>query len=171
MSLITPNTPSCQRGSSMIEVMVALFVLAIGLLGFAGLQTEGITMGRQAYMHSQASILAQDMVERMQANIGATNDYNLAFNAAVSAPVDCAAAVCTAQQLAAWDKTQWLANIAAALPAGFGAVTAVPTGIGTYYAVTIQVQYQLATNRMSRQEQAANQAPPTTYTYTLNTQI
>lgn len=188
MPLMTPHTSRCQRGSSMIEVMVALFVLAIGLLGFAGLQTEGITMGRQAYMHSQAAILAQDMVERIEANkpttvidpvtlLATVNDvrglYNVTFNQAVTAPVNCSASVCTPSQMVTWDISQWLKSIIDALPQGTGAVNVAPTvtGSGTIYSVRIRVQYQLAQNRLTRDENNANATPPATYTYVLETQI
>lgn len=165
MSVITTR----QRGAGLIEVMVALFILAVGLLGYLGLQTEGMSLGRQAYMNSQAAFLAQDMAERLVANTGVVNAYTTNFGDAVNAPNNCASqlANCTPNQLATWDREQWLANVAASLPAGLGAVAINPIGNGLRE-VTISIQYQLALGRNN-----PGQAPAAgnTYTYVLVTQI
>jgi len=59
---------SCPRGMTLIEVLVALLVLAIGLLGLAGLQLTGLKANHSAYLRSQATLLAQDITERMRVN-------------------------------------------------------------------------------------------------------
>ena len=55
-------------GFTLIEVLVALVVLSIGLLGIAGLQAKSQQFSVNAYMHTQATVLAHDMLERMRAN-------------------------------------------------------------------------------------------------------
>jgi type IV pilus assembly protein PilV len=56
------------RGVSMIEVLVALLILTIGLLGVAGIQTQMQTAQLEAYQRSQAIVLMQDMIDRINAN-------------------------------------------------------------------------------------------------------
>ncbi len=52
----------------MVEVLVALFVLAVGLLGLAMLQTTGLRLNTNSYARSQATFLAYDVIDRMRAN-------------------------------------------------------------------------------------------------------
>ncbi|SMP63962.1 type IV pilus assembly protein PilV [Desulfonatronum zhilinae] len=55
-------------GFSLVEVLVGLIILAIGLLGLAGLQMQGLRNNNSSYLRSQATILAYDIVDRMRAN-------------------------------------------------------------------------------------------------------
>ena len=57
-----------QAGFSLIELLVAVLILSIGLLGVAGLQTRSLQMNRSASLHSQATYLSAEIVERMRAN-------------------------------------------------------------------------------------------------------
>jgi type IV pilus assembly protein PilV len=57
-----------QRGFSLLEVLVAVLVLSIGLLGLAGLYAVGLRSVDSANLRTQATILAEDMLERMRAN-------------------------------------------------------------------------------------------------------
>ena len=61
--------PSVQRGVSLIEVLVAVVVLTIGLLGLAGLQANGMKVSLSSHYRAQAAQLAQDMADRMRANV------------------------------------------------------------------------------------------------------
>lgn len=56
------------RGFSLVEVLVALLVLSIGLLGLAFLQGQGMKFNTDAYARTQATLLAYDIVDRMRAN-------------------------------------------------------------------------------------------------------
>lgn len=62
------TTLKISAGFTLLEVLVALFVLSLGLLGLAGLQTLGIKFNQQSYQRTQAVILAYDMFDRMRAN-------------------------------------------------------------------------------------------------------
>ena len=50
----------CQSGFSIVEVLVALFVLSIGLLGLAALQAQGLRFNHDAYVRTQATNAAYD---------------------------------------------------------------------------------------------------------------
>jgi type IV pilus assembly protein PilV len=62
-----------QSGFSLLEVLIAVLVLGIGLLGFAALQISSISTGEEGYFRSQALIIAQDLADRMRANRGYVN--------------------------------------------------------------------------------------------------
>ncbi len=55
------------RGFSMIEILIALLVLAIGLLGVAALQLASLSGGQEAYARSQATAVAEDLASRIKA--------------------------------------------------------------------------------------------------------
>jgi type IV pilus assembly protein PilV len=57
-----------QTGMSLIEVMVTLVILAIGLLGAATVQLHALKYTDSAMLHSQASFIAYDMMDRIRAN-------------------------------------------------------------------------------------------------------
>lgn len=57
-----------QKGVTMLEVLVTIFVLAVGLLGLAILQFTATESNMDAYVRSQASFIAQDLAERMRLN-------------------------------------------------------------------------------------------------------
>lgn len=54
------------RGVSLLEVLVSLLILSIGLLGLAGLQSKALRYSQSAMFRSQATILADDILERMR---------------------------------------------------------------------------------------------------------
>ncbi len=115
-----------QRGFSLIEVLVALLVLAIGLLGLAGLQTLGLKFNTQSYQRTQAVLNAYDIVDRIRANasgIAATVYDDIGINAAPpGSPPDCGAITCDNTQMADYDVAQWKNSLAALLTQGKGAV-------------------------------------------------
>lgn len=78
--------PCKQRGLTLIEVLVAVLVLAIGLLGYAGLQATSLRYNHGAYASTQATTLAVDIADRMRANPDAARNgaYDLEFDEATS---------------------------------------------------------------------------------------
>lgn len=67
--MVTPAVPkSAQYGSTMIEVLVTLVIIAFGLLGLAGLQTRMQVSEVEAYQRSQALLLLNDMASRLNNN-------------------------------------------------------------------------------------------------------
>lgn len=106
-----------QIGVSLIEVLVALLITSVGLLGLAALQARSLQFNHGAYLRSQANILAYDMADRMRLNkdVARAGGYNLAMDA--SKP--------SAGSLVNTDKNQWLTLIESVLPAGDGSVSCV----------------------------------------------
>ena len=60
------NNVLAQHGSSLLETMVSLFVLAIGLLGTLAMQTKSIQHNQNSYSYSQTIVLATDLSERLK---------------------------------------------------------------------------------------------------------
>ena len=60
--------PARAGGFSLVEVMVALLVFSLGLLGMAGLLVVSVKTNHSAYLRTQASFVAQSMADRMRAN-------------------------------------------------------------------------------------------------------
>jgi len=62
-------------GFALIETMVTLVLLAIGLMGLAGLQARAAQLEMEAYQRTQALLLAQDMADRLVANKASAAQY------------------------------------------------------------------------------------------------
>lgn len=111
------------RGFSMVEVLVAVFVLAIGILGIAGLQLTGVKNNHSAYLRSQATLFAYDMIDRARSNPVAytAGVYN---NPAAALDADCLTVTgCTPAEMAGNDMYEWTSaaynnSIANILPNG-----------------------------------------------------
>jgi type IV pilus assembly protein PilV len=131
-----------ESGFSMVEVMVALVVLAIGLLGIAALYLNSLQSGRTAIYRTQAITLAADLADRVRMNRTAQAAYATLF-ADAEVPVAACDTIggCTDGDLASTDLANWKAEIAQQLPNGEGqvAVTA-PAGAGepATYVVTVR---------------------------------
>lgn len=105
--------PGAARGFSLIESLVALVVLATGMLGIAGLYVESLRAGRTAHSRTMAINLASDMADRIRANRTGRPFYAVGPANAGARPTVCgtmvgaAAQNCTAQQMAVYDIWLW----------------------------------------------------------------
>ncbi len=126
-------------GASLLEVLVAVLIVAIGLLGLAGLQTAGFNNTHISYLRSIASIHTENMAELMRANTAAVSsniytagadatsiDYDAIDLEAALSP-DCRTSftgdgVCQPAEQALADAYYWKRNIARTLPGGAGEV-------------------------------------------------
>ncbi len=95
-----------------MEVLVAVFVLGVGLVGIAGLQFTSKQSNFAALQRVTAVALAQDIIERMRTNPEALDVYTNAgagrtLDGSTMGAVDCASASCTPAQLAQYDLFQW----------------------------------------------------------------
>ncbi len=114
-----------QRGFTLLEVLVAVLVLSIGLLGLAGLMASSLRNNHSAYYRSQATWLAYDVIDRMRTNLPNAADYAVALGGAPAGG-----------GLAGADVADWKGMIANALPEGDGSVELI--GGGGDVAVVIQ---------------------------------
>jgi len=104
------------QGFTLLEVMISIAILAIGMLGIAGLQMVSIEHNNAAYLRSQAITISQDIVERMRNNPDAVNankfDSIDSDNiSAISSACLTAAEGCTSDALADIDLYQWAQTI------------------------------------------------------------
>src|ERR1700741_2683720 len=109
-----------QRGMTLIEILVAIVVLSIGLLGLAGLQLKGLQVNQGSVYRWQAAMLAEDIADRIRADRAGA--LNRAYAVSGGAPSSAA----TGGTLVA--VKDWLARVQA-LPGG-AAVIVDPTAAG-----------------------------------------
>ena len=140
MSLKCTRHSQFQRtsGFTLVEVLVAILVLTVGLLGIAKLSFSAIQANGSALMRSQSSALMQQIIDNMHANrnqaVGLT--YQIAYGVFPGAPpIDCSTpATCVATDVVAYDLYIWKQRLAAALPSGDGQVvlTSTPLANGNF---------------------------------------
>ena len=106
-------------GFTLLEVLIAVVVLSIGLLGLAGLQTTGLRNNQDAYARTQAATLANDMADRIRANMAGFNAGN--YNNAETYTATCNSSGCAPQAMAQHDTYLWNQALAV-LPNGQGTV-------------------------------------------------
>ncbi len=160
-----------QQGAGLIEVLIALLVLAIGLLGLGALQTQSLRFNNESYFRTQATLLAMDMADRLRANrdYARTNSANYTFtvsDTSTSAINACESSACSPGELAQYDFKQWKDRVEQALPGGTVSLAPVsppppPTGVTPppptdSQAYKIEISYRATDNTA---------ATPQTFTY------
>ncbi|MBU7572273.1 MAG: type IV pilus modification protein PilV [Hydrogenophaga sp.] len=119
-----------QRGTSLIEALVALLVLALGVMGMAAVQTRALTTARTTNLRAVAIQAAEDLQDRIQANAdlrhmpALVNPYVTTWGPPPATGTDCSSAPCGGTPLATFDLMQWKKELARVLPAGDGRVFA-----------------------------------------------
>jgi len=118
-----------QTGFSLVEVLIAVFVLALGVIGVAGMQLTAMRTSQQSAFQTNAVELATEMGDEMRANDQQMQlpdgsnpflnvDYQSQSGAPASAHATCysRAANCSGEELAAFDINEWEQRIKASLP-------------------------------------------------------
>ena len=90
----------------MVELLVAVLVMGVGVLGVTGLQVVSLQNNRDALLRSEALQMAYDVLDRMRIN-GAGNYDGVAFDDEPEAPTDCFANDCSAAQMTDFDVAIW----------------------------------------------------------------
>ncbi|MFT6957216.1 MAG: type IV pilus assembly protein PilV [Halieaceae bacterium] len=100
-----------QRGFTLIEVLVTFLIIAIGLLGLAGLQLTTLQSQLESYHRAQAILLAEDMANRLRVNAVAArgNAYTDGTDYGTLVPFPCDP---NTQTIAAYDLCQWNTTLA-----------------------------------------------------------
>jgi type IV pilus assembly protein PilV len=114
-------------GFTLLEVLIAIVVVAFGLLGLAGLQAFALKNNQSASLRVAAVGLTTDLIDRMKANFegAVTGEYNKPNNDAAytTSVAGCTqTGGCTPIELAKNDLKQWRDRVAQALPGGVGIV-------------------------------------------------
>ena len=113
-----------ERGSSLVEVLVSMILIAFGLLGIASLLLHDLASARSALLRTQAIALLSDMADRIRANAGGKDAYDTASYGGIPAMQGCApsdsdvGANCSTAQQAQDDLASWFAAVERALPSG-----------------------------------------------------
>jgi type IV pilus assembly protein PilV len=134
-----PQWAAGQHGFSMIEVMIALVVLTIGVLGMAAMQEFAVTRSLDANELSIATNLAAEMIERITYNAKNVASYN-------GISVSSASTSCPATPVMTnGDCTQWRNRLVATrLPSPSGTVSVTTTGPASLnqWLVTVRIRWQ-----------------------------
>lgn len=112
-----------QRGTTLLEALITILVLAVAALAYAGLQLRSVSGSATALWRSQANVLASEMADRIRANpVGlAAGQYNSLQSTGTESSCS-SASPCTAAQMAATDFVRWRARLQTVLPGGSGVV-------------------------------------------------
>lgn len=110
------------RGISLLESMIAIVLLALGVLAILGVQLRTLADTQTSVRRAQAIRLIEDLSERMRINPGALTEgaldrYTVGWGGPSVAAPDCSAG-CKAVDLARHDMVQWKRLVQATLPAG-----------------------------------------------------
>ena len=148
MRRFTPSSsPRVQRGVSLIEVLIAVLIMGVGLLGIAAMQATALRNSQSALERSQAVIMSYAILDAMRANRAAAigGAYNTAMTCATPA---------VGSTLAQNDIRQWLISLKesmrgtdpAVLAADASACGSVACGAGNRCTIVVQWDDSRATN-------------------------
>ncbi len=113
----TISIPRRSRGASLLEVLIAMLIFSFGMLGLAALQTYSVKANQGAHFRSQATALANTLLDNIRANRANIGDYygnNYLATTCGTTP--------TATAAAALDLELWRQQVACQLPQGSAAV-------------------------------------------------
>lgn len=137
-----------QSGVGLIEVLIAILVLSVGLLGLAGLQSQSLKFNNESQFRTQATFLAMDMADRLRSNQNYARTAPAAYNfAAGDSPTGaltaCEASACSPADLAQYDFKHWRTKVQRVLPGGKAVLTPGVVSVATVWQdFTIQISYQ-----------------------------
>ena len=136
------NIHNQSNGFTLIEILVALLIISIGLLGLARLQIVGVKNTQSGHLRSQVSFLGNDIMERIQQNAetAISGAYDIGLNTTPANP-GCigAGANCTAAAMANFDLFIWKGYLTTLLPPdGDGTISRATVGDKEIFTITIQ---------------------------------
>ena len=102
----TKRAPRKQRGFSLVEVLIALVIMSVGMLGIAGLYVHSMQAGRTSMLRHHAVTLAGDVADRIRANPRAGITYEGAGldGSCVSGVVDCDEVAMAGHDILLWQQ-------------------------------------------------------------------
>ncbi|MDA7415201.1 type IV pilus modification protein PilV [Xenophilus arseniciresistens] len=136
---MNPKTHNTQRGATLIEVLVAIVILAVALFGMAGLTSSAVKYNQFSRMRATGLSLVADYAERARANLAGFDDYayEVAYTATsrsedftealgpcnVNTTNPSSPANTCGSAIAKYDQSQWRTNVANRLPGGTAYIT------------------------------------------------
>jgi type IV pilus assembly protein PilV len=112
------------NGFTLLEVLIAILIFSFGMLGLAVLQAQSIKVNQSANFRSQATALANVILDNMRANRGNLGSF---YSNPYNAPIDGCGEL-PAGGAPADDVTAWRQLLSCELPQGVGAIAPLPTG-------------------------------------------
>jgi len=130
-------------GFTLLEVLIAMWVLAAGMLGVGMMLLESIRTSRSALHRTVAVALVADLGDRIRANRTAGQAYALAAGTVLDVPpVECqTGAACAPPEVAALDLHHWQQAVLAALPAAEASVQVAPVSAMVANTFSIRVRW------------------------------
>ncbi len=108
--MIRRNVRNRSKGFTLIEVLVAILIVAVGILGVAGMQVVSLQQNRNALLRDQALQLGNDILDRMRAN--ALTDYaTVEFVDEPAASKNCNDESCDRNEMSEFDIAQWKCSL------------------------------------------------------------
>lgn len=180
--ITAPSRPTRRNGFTLLEVLIALLVMSIGLLGIGKLVMLSARANDSAYIRTQATALAYSILDDMRANRAAAFAGNYNDLMGVN-PGTVACSPCNGAQQAQNDLAQWQGNVASPgvlaqgiageIPAGQGSVTTAtvldPVTGASVTTATVVVQWNDAVAQQSLADAIGAAAPGNTVSVTLET--
>lgn len=118
------------RGVALLEVLVAVTLLSLTLIGGLTMVVHGLRVGRESLLRSTAAVLAGDLADRIRANSAAAAAYDAPADGTLPSVAPCPpAAPCDPSMRAISDLAEWRQRVSAALPGGVGLVEPVPEAV------------------------------------------
>jgi type IV pilus assembly protein PilV len=120
-------------GFTLLELLIALVILSVGLLGVAKLSLSTVQSNDSALMRSTATALTQQIIDDMRANQtqALAGAYNIVVGASPGAAPACVNVSCGSTSIVTYDLAEWKSLLTSSLPAGDGSVS-VATELNPY---------------------------------------
>jgi len=124
MNVLQHQRSGLASGFTLIEVLVAMLLLTMGLLGLAALQVSSLNFNQSAYNRSVATELANDLADRMRANVSGVAAYTATAPTVAKTIVNCKNSIgCSPANMAENDLYEWNQVVTNALTNGVGQIT------------------------------------------------
>ncbi len=124
-----------QKGFSLIEVMIALFVLSVGMLGSSAMVLQAKQVALRTNYDATAAQLAQSMAEMMRSNVSGINGGNYNNLSSHAASPGCITTGCNAADRVAYDSFIWGWMMDEYLPGSSGTVSG--NGLDSVFTITV----------------------------------
>ena len=121
MKNLSPSPQKSQRGITLIESLIAIVVMALGIMGVLGVQMRTLTDTSTTVRRAQAIRLIEDLGERMKVNPNAMStidSFKADFSNAPAYTANACDTGCNAPALAAFDLAKWKKTVSDTLPLG-----------------------------------------------------